>query len=46
VPGEAKGELKKRLTHEKRSGRIIGLETADKRTEPQIVAKIRQHFLS
>lgn len=44
-PGEAKGELEKRLAHEKLSGRIVGIETVDKLTEPQIVAKIRQHFL-
>lgn len=44
-PGEAKGELEKRLDHEKLSGRIVGIETADKLTEPQIVAKVRKHFL-
>lgn len=44
-PGEAKGELEKRLVHEKLSGRIVGIETADKLTEPQIVAKVRKHFL-
>lgn len=44
-PGEAKGELEKRLVQEKLSGRIVGVETADKLTEPQIVAKVRRHFL-
>ena len=44
-PGEAKGELEKRLAHEKLSGRIVGIESADKLTEPQIVAKVRQYFL-
>ncbi len=44
-PGEAKGELEKRLVQEKLSGRIVGIETEDKLTEPQIVAKIRRHFL-
>lgn len=44
-PGEAKGELEKRLEREKLSGRIVGIETADKLTEPQIVAKVRQYFL-
>src|SRR5690348_8290812 len=44
-PGEAKGELEKRLVQEKLSGRIVGIETVDKLTEPQIVAKVRQHFL-
>jgi len=44
-PGEAKGELEKQLAHEKISGRISGVETADKLTEPQIVANVRKHFL-
>jgi len=43
-PGEAKGELEKQLTKEKLSGRIVGIETVDKLTESQIVAKIRHHF--
>lgn len=43
-PGEAKGELKKRIDKVKISGRIVGIETADKMTEPQIVAKVRQCF--
>jgi hypothetical protein len=44
-PGEAKGELKKQLEQERLGGRLVGIETADKLTEPQIVAKVRQHFL-
>ena len=44
-PGEAKGELKKRLGSKELSGRIIGIETADKMTDRQIAAKVRQHFL-
>ncbi len=44
-PGEAKGELEKQLTHEKLGGRIVGIETVDKMTEPQVAAKVRQHFL-
>ncbi len=44
-PGEAKGELKKQLEHEKLGGRIVEVETADKLTEPQIVAKVRHYFL-
>ena len=43
-PGEAKGELK---THLERAGlgeRIVGVETVDKMTDPQIVAKAREHF--
>jgi hypothetical protein len=43
-PGEAKGELKKRLDRNERGGRIIGIETADKMTDRQIAAKIRQYF--
>jgi hypothetical protein len=43
-PGEAKGELKKRLESKGLSGRIIGIETVDKMTDRQIAAKVRQHF--
>jgi hypothetical protein len=43
-PGEAKGELHKRLTKAKLGARIDAVETADKMTEPQIVAKVRAHF--
>jgi stalled ribosome rescue protein Dom34 len=44
-PGEAKGELAQRLEHAKLRDRIVGIETVDKLTDRQIVAKIRQHFL-
>jgi hypothetical protein len=43
-PGEAKGELKGRFDHHGLASRIVGVETADKMTDPQIVAKVRQHF--
>jgi hypothetical protein len=43
-PGEAKGELKKRLASKGLGGRIVGIETGDKMTDRQIVAKVRQHF--
>ena len=43
-PGEAKGELQQRLEREELGGRIVGVETTDKMTDPQIVAKVRQHF--
>ena len=43
-PGEAKGELKKRLERISLDGRIVGVETVDKMTDPQIAAKVRQHF--
>jgi stalled ribosome rescue protein Dom34 len=45
-PGEAKGELKKRLEKDNLGGHIVGIETADKMTDPQIVAKIRGHFFN
>jgi len=44
-PGEAKGELKKHLDREGLGRRIVGIETTDKMTDPQIAAKVRQHFL-
>lgn len=44
-PGEAKGELKKRLERKNLNGREIDVETADKLTDRQIVAKVREHFL-
>ncbi len=43
-PGEAKGELEKRLTHKGMAQHIVGIETVDKMTERQIAAKVRQHF--
>jgi len=45
-PGEAKGELKKRLEHEELGGRIISVETVDKMTDRQIAAKVRLHYQS
>jgi hypothetical protein len=44
-PGEAKGELVKRLERDGTAGRIIGLETVDKMTDRQIAEKVRQQFL-
>ena len=44
-PGEAKLELKERLRRSKaHSERNIGIETTDKLTDPQIVAKVKEHF--
>ena len=43
-PGEAKGELKVRLEKHKLGGRIAAIETADKMTDRQIAAKVREHF--
>lgn len=45
-PGEAKAELKARLKAEALDGRIAGIETVDKMTDQQIVARVRQHFLN
>jgi hypothetical protein len=44
-PGEAKIELGKRLELEEPKGRIAGIVSVDKMTEPQLVAKVRQYFL-
>jgi hypothetical protein len=44
-PGEAKLELKERLARSKaHAGRKVDIETTDKLTDPQIVAKVRSHF--
>ncbi len=43
-PGEAKRELEKRLTSKGLAERIVGIETTDKMTDPQIVASVREHF--
>ncbi len=44
-PGEAKLQLKERLSHSKAlSGRVVGIETTDKLTDPQIVAKVKEHY--
>jgi len=43
-PGEAKGELKKRLEKSKLGGHIVGIETVDKMTDRQIATKVRQYF--
>lgn len=45
-PGEAKGELKKRLEKDNLGGQIVGIEPADRMTDPQIVAQVRDHFLN
>ena len=43
-PGEAKGELKERLERHGLGGRVAGVQTADRMTDRQIAAKVRQHF--
>lgn len=43
-PGVAKDELKVCLDGNNLGGRVSGIETVDKMTDPQIAAKVRQHF--
>jgi hypothetical protein len=44
-PGEAKLELKERLLRSKaHSERTVDIDTTDKLTDPQIVAKVKEHF--
>ena len=43
-PGEAKGELQRRLKRNNLGGRIVGVETVDKMTDRQIAAKVREYF--
>ena len=43
-PGEAKGELEKRLRDAGRGKAIVGVETADKMTDPQVAAAARRRF--
>jgi hypothetical protein len=43
-PGEAKGELQKQLQTQKASDYIVAVKTADKMSDEQIVAAVREHF--
>jgi hypothetical protein len=43
-PGEAKSELKKLMEHNNHGSRAVVMETADKMTDRQIAAKVRQYF--
>jgi hypothetical protein len=43
-PGEAKGELHKRLESKELGGRILSVETVDKMTDRQIAAKVRERL--
>jgi hypothetical protein len=43
-PGEAKGELEKRIEHEGLKAHILAIETVDKMTDRQISAKVRGRF--
>ncbi len=43
-PGEAKGELQRRLEHKHLGTRVAAVQSADKLTDRQIGAKVRQYF--
>lgn len=43
-PGEAKGEFRKRIMKARIRGHIEEAETADKMTDREVAAKVRQHF--
>jgi hypothetical protein len=44
-PGEAKGELAQRFRRSKAHvGCVVDVETADKLTDAEIVARVKQHF--
>jgi hypothetical protein len=43
-PGEAKGELEKRLEHEGLKTQLLAIETVDKMTDRQIAAKVRERL--
>ena len=44
-PGEAKGELQRRLERKKMGRLIAAVEPADKMTRPQVAARVRARFL-
>lgn len=43
-PGEAKGELHKRLVKMNLGARVAAVETEDRMTDKQIIAKVRSYF--
>jgi stalled ribosome rescue protein Dom34 len=43
-PGAAKRELQKRLEEKRLGTKVVGVETVDLLTDPQLAAKVRQHF--
>ena len=45
-PGEAKGELEKRIGRNGLKARMLATEATDKMTDRQISAKVREHFLT
>jgi hypothetical protein len=44
-PGEAQGEIEKRLQRKHFRGQVVSIETADKMTDRQVVAKIKENLL-
>jgi stalled ribosome rescue protein Dom34 len=44
-PGEAKIELEERLGHEAVRARVVGVKTAERMTDRQVAARVRQRFL-
>lgn len=43
-PGEAKDELNKRLVRDKLGERVLAVQTADRMTDREVAAKIREYF--
>jgi len=43
-PGEAKGELHKRFADKGLGERVVGVETMDRVTDPQFVARVRKQL--
>jgi len=43
-PGEARGELKRRIEKSKSNESVVEIEAADKMSDRQISAKVRTHF--
>ncbi len=43
-PGEAKGELVERLEREQLRERVVGVLAADKMTEGQVAARVREYY--
>ena len=43
-PGEAKFQLKERLSRSTLSESVVTVESTDKLTDPQIVAKVKEHY--
>ncbi|WP_347986470.1 hypothetical protein [Methylomonas sp. AM2-LC] len=44
-PGEAKIEFKKRLMIKDKNAHVVGVDTVDKMTEPQVLAKVREFYV-